>query len=157
MRRRATTENFMLRQTELGREGDELIAVNERERERERTDSENKRRRSGGEADFKPGSFLIPAYYQLNMGINLQCYGRRRSWHCHVTDTVDVALMGWCSHNLLTFMGHHSASTYKGACQSKAPATPLSPRSWRCISFSADAFRGVSLGGHFAGASCETV
>jgi hypothetical protein len=36
MRRRATAENFMLKQTELGREGNELIAVNDTERERER-------------------------------------------------------------------------------------------------------------------------
>jgi hypothetical protein len=121
----------MLKQTELGRKGNELIAVNERERENRLGGQ------TGGEWFSSQGSFLIPAYYQRNMGINLQCYGRRQSWHCYVTDTVDVALMGWCSHNLLKSMGHHSASTYKGARQSNASAMPLSPRSWQRITFGA--------------------
>jgi hypothetical protein len=123
----------MLKQTELGREGNELIAVNAREREQAR-----RANRGGGKQFSSQGSILIPACHQLNMGINLQFYGRRRSWHCHVIDTVDVALMGWCSHNLLKSMGHHSAFTYKGARQSNASAMPLSPRSWRRITFGAE-------------------
>ena len=150
MRRRANAKNFMLKQTELGREGNELIAVNDRERERER---EQARRTNGGEVVFKPGSFLIPAYYQLNMGINLQCYGRRRSWHCHVTDTVDIALIGWCSHNLLNTIQHPLTKEHAKSNGRRRP----------CRQDLGDAcfWRGMIPGCHssrsLAGVSCETV